>query len=189
MSLHYFTMVRVLLHIGPNELHCEGGRGGKLNNAFSADAAGCRIPPTPPSYVKLTFTFDFLFSFFFRISCFLFRTAQWSILIQFLKFWVTSSNKNVIFLNKNSKMSTTFIEVFYCSIFSTETENKKCIFNIHRFIKKKNIYRVMDIVCSSYQWLHVSMLNILYSQKHRGKTVVVHFFFSFPNKLACSAKC
>ena len=52
-----------------------GGEGGKLNNAFSADAAGFRNPPTPPSYVKLTFTFDFLFSFFFRISCFLFRNC------------------------------------------------------------------------------------------------------------------
>ena len=39
----------------------------------------------------------------------------------------------------------------------------------------------MDIVYSSYQKysrlrLHVSMLNILYFQKHRRKTVVVHFF-------------
>ena len=158
MSLHYFTMVRVLLHIGPNELHCEGGEGGNSIMHFLQMQQASEPPHTP--LICETY-FHFRFSFFVLFSDLMLSfqncTVKYFDLV-LKKFELnTSSNKNVTFSKKEFKMSTTFIEVFYNSIFSIENEKK--MHNIHRFIKKKNIYRVMDIICSSYQWLHVSMLN------------------------------
>ena len=81
-----------------------GGRGGKLNNAFSADAAGFRTPHTP--LICETY-FHFRFSFFVLFSDLMLSFQNCTVMYFDLfkkKFELnTSSNKNVTFSKKEFK--------------------------------------------------------------------------------------